>query len=285
MKQNKFLRKQKKKRSIIAILFLIILVFAFDIRLKATTYEIQSDEIETPITIAFVADLHGCDYGENQQLLVNAIRKEKPDVVLLGGDIFDHTMSYEKSEAFLAGIATRYPCYYVTGNHEYWSEEVDVILDIISSYGVKILDGTQDTIEVNGETIQIAGIADPDVQLFTPNHPTYTQQLDVLEAEISDNYFSILLSHRPELIEDYRTYSYDLVLSGHAHGGQWRIPYVLNGLYAPGQGIFPKYAGGLYEFEDMDFIVSRGLAKESTPVPRIFNRPELVIVNITSEKK
>jgi len=92
--------------------------------------------------------------------------------------------------------------------------------------------------------------------------------------------FTLLLSHRPERIEDYLGYPFDLILSGHAHGGQWRLPGIVNGLYAPNQGLFPKYAGGRYDFEDTAFLVSRGLARESTKIPRVFNRPELVVVDL-----
>ena len=90
----------------------------------------------------------------------------------------------------------------------------------------------------------------------------------------------VLLAHRPENIKCYLQYPFDLIVSGHAHGGQWRIPGLLNGLYAPHQGLFPRYAGGRYDFDGATFLVSRGLARESTRVPRIFNRPELVIVDI-----
>ena len=100
-----------------------------------------------------------------------------------------------------------------------------------------------------------------------------------------DNYhfeesFNLLLIHAPDNFEDYARLGFDLVLCGHTHGGQWRIPGLLNGIYAPGQGLFPKYAGGLYEKDGTTMIVSRGLAKESTYIPRIFNRPELVIIDI-----
>ena len=92
--------------------------------------------------------------------------------------------------------------------------------------------------------------------------------------------YTILLSHRPELFEHYVSRGFDLVLCGHAHGGQWRIPRILNGLYAPNQGLFPQYAGGQYDSDATTMIVSRGLARESTRLPRIFNRPELVLVEI-----
>ena len=92
--------------------------------------------------------------------------------------------------------------------------------------------------------------------------------------------FTLLVSHRPERIEDYAKYPFDLVLAGHAHGGQWCLPFLINGVYAPNQGVFPKYAGGMYARGDMHMIVSRGLARESTRIPRFYNRPELVVVDI-----
>ena len=101
----------------------------------------------------------------------------------------------------------------------------------------------------------------------------------VNELSQNDNY-TILLSHRPELFELYTTYNFDLVLSGHAHGGQWRIPGILNGVYAPNQGLFPEYAGGEYQDNGTTMVVSRGLARETTLAPRIFNRPELVIIDL-----
>ncbi|MDE5792514.1 MAG: metallophosphoesterase, partial [Oscillospiraceae bacterium] len=98
----------------------------------------------------------------------------------------------------------------------------------------------------------------------------------------NNNNYKILLSHRPELFEDYVTANFDLVLAGHAHGGQWRIPVILNGLYAPDQGLFPKFAGGFYQKENTTMIVSRGLARESTRIPRIYNQPELVVIDLES---
>lgn len=249
-------------------------------RLNVVHYTIKTDSVNESIKIALLTDLHGCYYGENQKTLVQAIDDNSPDVILLGGDIFDDSVPYKHSEILLSQIADRYPCYYVTGNHEYWSYEVDVILDIISSYGVTIIDGKSELLTIGDDTIQISGISDSDNVHYLPNQLTYIQQLDMLENNLSTDYFSILLAHRPELIDDYLNYSYDLTLSGHAHGGQWRIPFLINGLYSPNQGLFPEYAGGLYSFENMDFIVSRGLARESTIVPRIFNRPELIFIDI-----
>ena len=189
-------------------------------------------------------------------------------------------------------LAEMYPCYYVTGNHEYWSREIGTILDIIEGYGVTVLSGECDAIEINGQTINICGVDDPDVEVYLAEGVPIEWQLESAdeaakkaEETVGEELFTVLLSHRPELFELYQEYDFDLVLSGHAHGGQWRIPGVLNGLFAPDQGLFPEYAGGRYDYEDGTMIVSRGLARESTPVPRIFNRPELVIVDIYGDKE
>lgn len=271
----------KKSKWIIAgVTTILLLLICCDMRLKVVTYHVQSEKLEKKIRIALVTDLHGCWYGKNQDNLIEAMEKQNPNVVLLGGDIFDDNVPYEKSEITVKRLAEKYPCYYVTGNHEYWSNDIDMILGIIESYGIKILSGTSDTIELNGQIITICGIDDPDVVQYTANGVHYKKQLEALQETLDAEAFNILLSHRPELADEYQNYEFDVVLSGHAHGGQWILPGVLNGLYAPHQGLFPKYAGGRYEFDGQTFIVSRGLARESTLAPRIFNRPELVIVEV-----
>ncbi len=258
----------------------ILALLAFDVRLKIVTYTIETEKVDSPIRICLVTDLHGCYYGKEQKTLINAINKRNPDVILLGGDIFDDVHPWKHSEIFLAGI-THYPSYYVTGNHEFWSQDVSTILEIIESYGVETIDGTHLLLEIKGEFINISGVSDPDGVRYEKNYLSTFEQLDTLEEEINEEFYSILLSHRPELVDTYLEYSYDLALAGHAHGGQWRIPFVLNGVYSPNQGIFPDYAGGFYHLDTMNLIVSRGLSRENTLVPRIFNRPELVFIDIS----
>lgn len=274
--------KNKKIRNctIISIALGLLLIVSCDMRLKIVKYEVQSDKIENKIRIALVTDLHGCKYGKNQKNLIDAIEKENPDVVLLGGDIFDDNVPYKNSTITIKQLAEKYPCYYVTGNHEYWSHDVDNILEIIEECGVNYLSAECKAIEINGQSINICGVDDPDVIYYTNDGIAIEEQLQTVATEITKESFNILLSHRPELAELYQQYEFDLVLSGHAHGGQWRIPGILNGLYAPNQGIFPEYAGGRYDFEHQTMIVSRGLARESTLAPRIFNRPELVIIDV-----
>ncbi len=276
----KFIKANKVRFIILLIIIITLLGLGLYNALKVVTYVVDSEKIEKSIKIALVTDLHSCKHGENQEELINAIYEANPDVILLGGDIYDDVMPNENTSIVLEAISKKYPCYYVTGNHEYWSKDIESILNLVESFDIRVLDGDFETIEVNGQYINICGITDPDVLRYTENHMDIRQQLDNISTITENGNYTVLLAHRPELIETYKEYDFDLVLSGHAHGGQWRVPWLINGVLAPNQGFFPKYAGGLYAFEDMDFVVSRGLSRESTRVPRFFNRPELVLIEL-----
>lgn len=272
----------KRKRIFTLILFCILLLFlfAFDTRLKIRYYTVRTEKMGESVRIVLVTDLHSCKYGREEEKLIAAIEEQKPDMVLLGGDICDDKIPNDNTEALLKGIADSYPCYYVTGNHEYWSNRIDKILDLFQSYGVTVLSGTSDIIKIRSQSLNICGISDPDIIRYTDSPIGAREQLQALEHVPDNGLYTILLAHRPEWIDTYAEYDFDLVLSGHAHGGQWRLPGIINGVFAPDQGMFPKYAGGRYISGDMTMIVSRGLARESTPIPRIFNRPELVVVDL-----
>lgn len=272
--------KRKRLAAIISFCVLLLVLTAFDTRLKIRCYTVNSEKIGEPVRIVLVTDLHSCKYGKEEETLIAAIEEQRPDIILLGGDICDDKIPNDNTEALLKGIADSYPCYYVTGNHEYWSNRIDDILDLFQSYGVTVLSGTSDIIKIRSQTLNICGISDPDIIRYTDSAIGAREQLQALEHVPDNGLYTILLAHRPEWIETYTKYGFDLVLSGHAHGGQWRLPGIINGIFAPDQGMFPKYAGGRYTSGDRTMIVSRGLARESTPIPRIFNRPELVVVDL-----
>lgn len=276
---------RKRKKLLIILVIAIILFPAFDCRLCIRRYEIITDKTTENIRIALITDLHSCRYGKEEEKLIRAIDDQHPDIILLGGDICDDKISDDNVEFLLRGIADRYPCYYVTGNHEYWSGRIDEMLEMFRSYGVTVLNGSCDIPEIKEKQLVICGITDPDAIRYTKDGIDSKSQLDAITGAIGTDHYTILLAHRPELVELYQRYPFDLILSGHAHGGQWRLPGVVNGLFAPDQGLFPRYAGGAYKLPDTTMIVSRGLARESTPVPRIFNRPELVIVTLTPDRR
>lgn len=272
--------KTKKKRYItfcvIISLLVLLTVIALRTNISIVTYHIKSPKIEENITIALVADLHSCDFGTGQAEIVSAIKNAAPDMVLLGGDIVDDRLPRQKAMEFLSAISNEYPCYYVSGNHEFWSGEIDDIKDEISAMGITVLEGERADISINGQSVSLYGIDDPEI-----GESEFSRQLENCGKQTDDGTYSVLLTHRPERIESYLNYGFDLMLAGHAHGGQVRLPLLINGLFAPEQGWFPKYAGGLYQLEDSKMIVSRGLSKESSRVPRVFNPPELVMITLS----
>lgn len=277
------MNKKKRRRIIAAVvlaLAIVLAVFAFDYRLIVRSYDIDAG-IGEDIRIALVTDLHSCRYGEGQYTLLRTIYEQSPDILLLGGDIFDDDMPDTNAAAFLSIVSKDYPCYYVTGNHEYLSGEESFAakMAVLEECGIPVLSGECETVQFGGKSIALCGVDDPDAVLFDERF-SYEAQLDTVSKARSGSDYSILLAHRPEKIAEYAEYGFDLVLSGHAHGGQWRIPGIINGIFAPNQGLFPEYAGGMYEVDETTMIVSRGLARESTRVPRIFNRPELVVVDL-----
>ena len=150
---------------------------------------------------------------------------------------------------------------------------------MIASYGVTVLEGETTELDVNGNVIQIAGVDDPD-KFF--DFSEWESQLEQVKEERKDDDFTILLSHRPELVQWYEESGFDLVAAGHAHGGQVRIPLILNGLFAPNQGWFPDYAGGMYPLGETTMVVSRGLCKNN--LPRIWNPPEVVMVELVPDE-
>lgn len=274
--------QKKHIKYIILILLIVLALLAFDVRLKTVHYTITSDKINKPMRIALITDLHSCRYGAAQKTLIDAVNREKPDIVLLGGDIFDDEIPDENTKVFLTAIAKDYPCYYVTGNHEYWSMRSDEMLAWLDEHGIKDIGGKCVRVSQNSNEITLSGVNDPDQARYTGRGVGMRAELDKTRDARRSDEFSILLAHRPSFVKTYLDYGFDLILTGHAHGGQWRIPGILNGTFAPDEGFFPKYAGGLYHFDGgSDMIVSRGLARESTRVPRIFNRPELVIIKIS----
>lgn len=241
------------------------------------TYNIKSPKIDRKVTFAVITDLHDCRYGKDQKRLLRKIDAAEPDAILLVGDIFDEETDGANTMALLTGLSGRYPMYFVTGNHEHYSRTFKTEkLALIEACGVTILsDGAAD-FTVNGQTVTLLGINDPADGRNTDAH------LKAVKPLMSDSGFNLLLAHRPEMFTKYANAGFDLVLSGHEHGGQWRLPGIVNGVYAPFEGFFPDYAGGLYTKGGTRMIVSRGLAK-NTWVPRFYNPKELVVVHLIPE--
>lgn len=269
---------RKKHRWILPALAILVILtlIALDERLILRTYTVVSPKLTAEVRLAVVTDFHSSDNADDVAAMVASCA---PDAVLLVGDLFDddtQNRPTERTLSLMRQLSAQYPCYYVSGNHEAWTGEMDVLYQQTEKAGVTVLRMSSGVLTVRGQRIALCGIPDPYEMVFS-GAPDTEEQIRQAMEDVDSADFTVLLAHRPELLAKYAQFPLDLVVSGHAHGGQVRIPGVLNGLYAPNQGWFPKLAGGAYTQDGTTLIVSRGLAVR-TRLPRIFNRPEVVLV-------
>lgn len=269
---------RKKHRWILPALAILVILtlIALDERLILRTYTVVSPKLTAEVRLAVVTDFHSSDNADD---VVAMVASCAPDAVLLVGDLFDddtQNRPTERTLSLMRQLSAQYPCYYVSGNHEAWTGEMDALYQQTEEAGVTVLRMSSGVLTVRGQRIALCGIPDPYEMVFS-GAPDTEEQIRQAMENVDSADFTVLLAHRPELLAKYAQFPLDLVVSGHAHGGQVRIPGVLNGLYAPNQGWFPKLAGGAYTQDGTTLIVSRGLAVR-TRLPRIFNRPEVVLV-------
>ncbi len=268
-------KKSKRFTGTALLLFAGLLTAAFWNGLVLRSYTIYSPKIKNPVTLVLVTDLHSHIYGENQSQIAEKIRQAKPDAILLAGDIADDYNPLEGARQFVQAVADIAPVYYVTGNHEIWSGNLDEIKQALREGGAVVLENSHTTLRVGQTELRIAGLEDPD-----SGRTAWAETAQAAFAPLKQQQdYTVLLSHRPEKVTLYAQLPVDLIVSGHAHGGQVRIPFLLNGLLAPNQGLFPQYAGGLYEYEGKTHVVSRGVSYHAFR-PRVFNPPEIVVVNL-----
>lgn len=274
----------KKHRWILPVLAILVALalIALDERLILRTYTVVSPKLTAEVRLAVVTDFHSSDNADDVAAMTASCA---PDAVLMVGDMFDDDTANRPTERTLSlmrQLSALYPCYYVSGNHEAWTGEMDALYQQTEEAGVTVLRMSSGVLTVRGQRIALCGVPDPYEMVFSGAPDTEEQLRQALE-DVDSADFTVLLAHRPELLAKYAQFPLDLVVSGHAHGGQVRIPGVLNGLYAPNQGWFPKLAGGAYTQDGMTLIVSRGLAVR-TRLPRIFNSPEVVLVRCVPAK-
>ena len=255
---------------LVAAILAVLLPLALSQRLEVESYAIRSPKVQEEVTLAVATDLHGSFYGEDQRELVAAIRAETPDALLLVGDMCESADEMDGVCALIEGLNGEIPVLYTSGNHERRSGEDEEIKSALREMGATVLEG--ESLSLGG--IRIAGTDDP------LNMPETDWQAQLEACRAQDESFTVLMAHRPERVDDYAT-GFDLVVSGHVHGGQVRLPGLIDGLWAPNQGWFPEYTSGLYPLEEGQLAVSRGLCRNT--LPRVFNRPELMILHILPE--
>lgn len=248
-------------------------------RIAVREYAIETEKAEKPVRAVIVADLHSASYGEGNRDLAELIISLSPDLVLFPGDTDDGVKSHIPAINLTERLSASLPCYLILGNHELLLRSEKRIAQQFKRAGALLLKAESCVFTAkNSQKIAIAGVFDR--WCVKTERPTFHKEIAKAAEGIDRSLFSILLAHRPELHGMYLAEGFDLAISGHAHGGQWRIG-AINGVWAPGQGLLPKYAGGLYSFEGGGkLLVSRGLALGNTWVPRFGNPPELCILDI-----
>ncbi|MEE3482017.1 MAG: DUF1294 domain-containing protein [Lachnospiraceae bacterium] len=280
----------------------ILLIMAGDHFLITTSrYEVTSEKLPedfSGLNVVQLSDIHIVRSDFQRDAILSKVKREKPDLIALTGDLVDAPRyssgtDMRRTVELCGELAQIAPTYYIYGNHEMIlldDPEKNVFKVAVEEAGVKLLNVKAETFQKAGVTFNICGLQDPSILYKDPVLSQYNDNKSRIEAELDivlkgldkDN-FTLVLSHRPELLDVYAEYPVDLVLSGHAHGGQVRLPVGRVGLFAPNQGFFPKYTSGTYLSSNggTEMIVSRGLGESIIPV-RFFNMPEIVSVTINS---
>ena len=251
--------------------------------LETTEYSVSSRRLPEGFEgfrIAQISDLHNASLGNGNEKLLAALEKSSPDIIVLTGDLIDcRKLKTDVAVQFAEQAARIAPCYYVPGNHEARIEEFSELLNGLTDAGITVLRNEKFVLSRGGDALTLLGIDDPSFvadYMTGDNEPVIRAALQALTEEMDG--YRILLSHRPEWFSLYRDFDIDLTFSGHAHGGQFRFPFV-GGLIAPNQGFFPEYDAGAFTEGDCSMVVSRGLGASIIPL-RIGNRPELVVTEL-----
>lgn len=229
-----------------------------------------------------ISDLHNKEFGSKQNKILSKIEKINPDIIVITGDLIDsNNTNIDVAMDLINGAINIAPIYYVSGNHEAWSGSYNDLKSKLENSGVVVLDNRKIQVFNDNDSIDIIGLSDTafiESDWLEYGGNTKTKNLLTTLAEDSTN-FKILLSHRPELFDIYSNSNVNLIFSGHAHGGQIRLPFI-GGLIAPDQGFFPKLTEGIHTSNNTSMVISRGLGNSIIPV-RVFNRPELIVVTLS----
>ena len=229
--------------------------------------------------IAHLSDLHGHEYGEGSRELLDRVRGEAPDLIVVTGDLIDQKSQLAMVPALAKGLAAIAPSYYVTGNHEWalGSGTVRELKSVLAQCGVTVLSNQYEILERGGSRLVLAGVDDPNGRA----DQTTPEELYAQIGEEAPGLFTLLLAHRNDHFGQHAAAGYDFVMSGHGHGGIVRLPFA-GGLIGTNRRFFPPWTSGVYRLGDSALFVSRGLGNNTVPFQgfRLFNRPELAVVTL-----
>lgn len=249
-------------------------------------YEYSNQDIPrefSGFTILQLSDLHNHDFGDGGRQLVEKVITEQPDIIVFTGDLIDaYRTDMDVAFSLVEQLRDVAPMYYVVGNHESRIESYPDFEAGLRTRGVQVLRNDLAWITEGDAMFALIGLDDPDFfeTWRTGEKRSMTEVLTTLQTQ-AEGVFQVLLAHRPEYLDFYAEQQVPLVFSGHAHGGQIRIPFT-EGLFAPGQGLFPKLTSGVHTEADTTVVISRGLGNSAFPI-RVQNRPEIVSVTLSPQ--
>ena len=234
------------------------------------------------LRIVQISDLHGHEYGQDSEALLALVAQQVPEFIVVTGDLIDQESHLAMVPALARGLAAIAPTYYVTGNHEWAVGGVPRLKGILTECGVTVLSNQYVTLERNGDSLVLAGVDDPNGYA---DQKTPEELYGEIQREAGD-LCTILLAHRNDRFDQYAAAGYDLVISGHAHGGIVRLPFT-DGLLGTDRKLFPTWTAGVYTLGDSTLSVSRGLGNNTVPIHgfRLFNRPDLAVLELTGEER
>lgn len=283
----------KKKKFIlftvlsVVLVALVIWVIWGNTALELNAYTITSSQLPESFDgyrIAHISDLHNAQMGKDNEKLLTMLREADPDIIAITGDLIDsRNTNFAIALQFVQEAVKIAPCYYVAGNHEARINTYSKLKNGLVSAGVIVLEDDSAEICTDGESIILIGVNDPSFQTdYLLGDSETVMHSTLSRLHVDGNGFAILLSHRPELFDTYANHNIDLILSGHAHGGQFRIPFI-GGVLAPNQGFFPEFDSGIYTDDNTNMLVSRGIGNSIFPF-RVNNRPEVILIELNSNK-
>lgn len=269
------------KKIIIILIIIIALLIPFIIyqnkHIVVTEFTYSSSKIGNGLNgykIVQLSDLHNSSFGKDNKRLIERVKELSPDIIVITGDLnySDHT-NIDGALQIISALSKEIPVYYVTGNHEYYIDKSasDKLIKSVVDAGAIHLDNEAVKIDKGEDSFLLVGLDDNNLRDDT---------LSSIIGETDE--MTVVLAHEPQNIKKYAEANADLVLTGHAHGGQIRLPFI-GAVIAPDQGFFPEYTQGLYKIDNTEMIVNRGLGNSIIPL-RLFNYPEIVCVELSENK-
>lgn len=265
---------------IFLLLLFIWLMYDSSANLQVSRYEAASEKLPESFdgfTIVQLSDLHGAQFGSDGTALAEKVRELEPDMIALTGDFVTDEGDLDAVRQLVSELSEICPVYFVSGNHEFGSGLAQKVRQIMTDAGVKYLSNEFVSIDRGEDSIILGGVEDPLAYADMIDPPELARRMN----EADPAAFKVLLGHRNYWMEEYPDLPVDLILSGHAHGGLVRIPGV-GGVIGTDRSLFPDYDAGEYDNGAYTLIVSHGLGN-SVPVPRLLNRPEIVVVTLRTK--